>query len=61
MNYLNHFLTCFVALDDRCSSGDEKTKFGAKVANDIATVDWLKMDIRIHVFWYDISQWPKSL
>ena len=61
MNYLNHFLRCFVALHDRCSSGDEKTKFGAKAVNDIATVDWLKMDIRTHVFWYDISQWPKSL
>ena len=29
----------FCALDDRCQSGDEKTKIGAKIANDKATVD----------------------
>ena len=50
----------FCALDDRCQSADEKTKFGAKIANDMATVDWLKIDIRAHVFWSNISQWPKS-
>ena len=47
----------FCALDDsiyRCQSGNEKTKFGAKIANDMATVDWLKIDIRTHVFWSDI-------
>ena len=54
----------FCALDDsiyRCQSGNEKTKFGAKIANDMATVDWRKIDTRAHVFWSDISQWPKSL
>ena len=61
MNYLNYFLRCFVALDDRCQSGDEKTTFGAKIANDMATVDWLNVDIGTHVPWSDISQWPKSL
>ena len=39
----------FRALDDRCQSGDEKTKFGAKIANDMATVDWLKVDISEHM------------
>ena len=31
----------FCALNDKCQSGDEKTKFGAKIANehDMATVD----------------------
>jgi len=57
---VNYFLRCFVALDDRCQSGDEKTNFGAKIANDIANVDWLNVDIRTHVFWSGISQWPKS-
>ena len=61
MNYLNYFLRCFVALDDRCQSGNEKTTFGTKIANDIATVDWLNVDIRTHVPRSDISQWPKSL
>ena len=61
MKYLNYFLSCFVALDDRCQSGDEKTTFGEKRANDIATVDWLNVDIRTHVPWSDISQWPESL
>ena len=50
----------FCALDDRCQSGDEKTKFGSKIANEMATVNWLKIDIRAQVFWSDISQWPKS-
>ena len=61
MNYLNYFLRCFVALDDRSQSGNEKTTFGAKIANDIATVDWLNVDIRTHVPRSDISPWPKSL
>ena len=61
MNYLNYFLRYFVALDDRCQRGDAKTTFGAKIANDITTVDWLNVDIRTHVPWFDISQWPKSL
>ena len=39
MNYLNYFLRWYVALDHKCQSGDEKTKFGAKIANDMATVD----------------------
>ena len=51
----------FWALDDRSQNGDEITKFGAKIANAMATVDWLKIDIRTHVFWSNISQWPKSL
>ena len=38
----------FCALDDRSQNGDEITKFGAKIANDMATVDWLKIDIRAH-------------
>ena len=50
----------FCALDDRSQSGGEKTKFGAIIANDMATVDWLKIDIRARVFWSNISQWPKS-
>ena len=29
----------FCALNDKCQSGDEKTKFGAKIANDMAAVD----------------------
>ena len=61
MNYLNYFLRYFVALDDRCQSGDAKTTFGAKIANDITTVDWLNVDSRTHVPWSDISQRPKSL
>ena len=61
MKYLSYFLRCFVALDDRCQSNDEKTTFAAKSANDIATVDWPNVDIRTHVPWSDISQWPKSL
>ena len=60
MYYLNHFL-CFVSLDDRCQSGGEKITFGKKISHDIANVDWLKIDIRTHVFRYDISQRPKSL
>ena len=36
---LKPFSEMFCALDDRCQSGDEKTKFGAKIANDKATVD----------------------
>ena len=55
------FSEMICALDDRCQSGDGKTKSGAKIANDMATVDWLKIDIRAHVPWSDISQWPKSL
>ena len=51
----------FCALNDKRQSGDEKTKFGAKIANDMATADWLKIDIRAHVFCSNISQWPKSL
>ena len=46
----------FCSLDDRCQSGDEKTAFGAKIANDIATVDWLNVDIRTHVPSSNISQ-----
>ena len=61
MNYLNYFLKWYVALDHKCQSGDEKTTFAAKIANDIATVDWLNVDIRTHVPWSDISQWPESL
>ena len=48
MNYLNYFLRWYVALDHKCQSGDEKTTFAAKIANDIATVDWLNVDIRTH-------------
>ena len=55
------FSEMFCALDDRSQNGDEITKFGAKIANAMATVDWLKIDIRTHVFWSNISQWPKSL
>ena len=61
MYYLNHFLRCFVALDDRCQSVGEKITFGKKISHDIANVDWPKIDIRTHVFRYDISQRPKSL
>ena len=61
MSYSNHFLKCFVLWMIDGQSGDGKTKFGAKIANDMATVDWLKIDIRAHVPWSDISQWPKSL
>ena len=61
LKYLNYFLRCFVALDDRCQSAGEKITFGKKISHDIANVDWPKIGIRTHVFQYDISQRPKSL
>ena len=43
------FSEMFCALDDRCQSGDGKTQFGAKIANDMATVDSLKIDSSEHM------------